>query len=445
MNIGTTTTAEILNSWPRPGIVSSSAAGCGLIGRFASDADAWSLNFTGSTSGTKGYGDPLGVLRTLLEDLKRTLPFAGAIGYVSYEWGARQLGITTPRRKWSDWRIPEIQFLILEQLTHPAPTQIKSQLAPVRSYSRADLDSILARKEIAALVSKPRYTSDVGAIKEHIASGDIYQANYTQALELTTLAPPAHNQELLRHALASPYSAFLNFEPCTIGSGENHVRFPEIAIICLSPERFWRKQGATLDSRPIKGTIGRGGTAEDDIAARRRLLESSKDRAELLMITDLVRNDLGRVADIGSVRTDSLLRIRPAPSVWHLESTVSAELPVDRTWCEVMHALSPAGSISGTPKRRAVEILSSLEPIDRGPYCGAVGWVDANGDADFAVGIRMLVQSGNRIRIHGGGGIVADSDPEAEYYESLVKIAPLIDLLLTQRGQSDLRRSLRHA
>lgn len=168
---------------------------------------------------------------------------------------------------------------------------------------------------------------------------------------------------------------------------------------------------------------------QDDHFRRRQLLESRKDRAELLMITDLVRNDLGHVADIGTVRTDSLLRIRPTPSVWHLESTVSAQLATHLSWVDVMRALSPAGSITGTPKRRAIEILAELEPVERGPYCGAIGWVEANGDADFAVGIRTLVQSGGRVRIHGGGGIVADSDPESEYYESLVKIAPLIELL----------------
>jgi para-aminobenzoate synthetase component 1 len=175
------------------------------------------------------------------------------------------------------------------------------------------------------------------------------------------------------------------------------------------------------------------------------LLESSKDRAELLMITDLVRNDLGQVADIGSVRTESLLRVRPTPSVWHLESTVRARLSQDCSWDNVMRALSPAGSISGTPKHRAVDILASLEPVNRGPYCGAIGWVDANGDADFAVGIRTLMQSGSTIRIHGGGGIVADSDPEAEYYESLMKIAPLIDLLSASTDQRNRPRSLRHA
>lgn len=416
-----------------------------MAGRFVSDSDVWRIDRASTVGSTVGRGDPLGALRCFLDELRPTAPLAGAIGYLSYEWGVRQLGIASSGQRSLDWMVPEIQFHVFERLTHPAPQPTDACTPQVQSYTRLDLDSIVAREGISAVVSKARYMSCVSEIKEHIADGDIYQANYTQALDLTAPVPPEQTQELLRSALASPYSAYLKFDSCALETGAAQRTFPEIAVISVSPERFWRKRGRMLDSRPIKGTIGRGATADDDIARRRRLIESSKDRAELLMITDLVRNDLGRVADIGSVKTDALLRVRPTPSVWHLESTVSAQLSQDRSWCDVMRALSPAGSITGTPKCRAVEILSSLEPVNRGPYCGAIGWVDANGDADFAVGIRTLMQSGNKFRIHGGGGIVAESDPEAEYYESLMKIAPLIELLRTQTDRSELPRSLRHA
>lgn len=445
MNREPAITAHIRNSWPRPGITASSAEGIGLVGRFVSDSDVWRIDSVSSGQSTDGRGDPLGALRGFLDELRPTAPLAGAIGYVSYEWGGRQLGLTRPGHGALDWMIPEIQFQVFERLIHPSPQPVDACTPQVQSYTRLDLDSIIAHEGISTVVSKARYMSDVRVIKEHIAIGDIYQANYTQALEMTTHTPPEQTQELLRSALASPYSAFLKFDSCSLETGTVPRTFPDIAIISFSPERFWRKRGRLLDSRPIKGTIGRGTTPDDDAARRRRLLESSKDRAELLMITDLVRNDLGQVADIGSVKTDSLLRVRPTPSVWHLESTVSAQLSQERSWCDVMSALSPAGSISGTPKHRAVEILSSLEPVKRGPYCGAIGWVNANGDADFAVGIRTLMQSGNRIRIHGGGGIVADSDPEAEYYESLIKIAPLIEILSAQTNESKRPGSLRHA
>jgi para-aminobenzoate synthetase component 1 len=322
-----------------------------------------------------------------------------------------------------------MQFLIFRSLFHPVP-EAPVPLQERGTFGRDDLNRLVDESGVTACVSQARYIADVVQIKELIAQGEIYQANYTQAFDLTTSLSPGANWQRLRKRVAAPYSAYLSFDACEIPTRfGGSKKFPAYTALSASPERFWRKRGALLDSRPIKGTIARGGNSAEDRSRRRGLLESAKDRAELLMITDLVRNDLGCVAEIASVRAASLARIRPAPSVWHLESTVTARLPLDRTWVDVMRALLPAGSITGTPKRRAVEILAKLEPVERGAYCGAIGWVDAHGDADFAVGIRTCVQIGNRIRIHGGGGIVADSDPESEYYESLVKIAAMIEIL----------------
>jgi anthranilate/para-aminobenzoate synthase component I len=438
--------ARIRNTSPRPGVSGNSAEGVGLLGRFAADTDCWRIDHTKTDSPVEGHGDPLGALKTALDGLKATAPHAGAIGYVSYEWGARSLGLPVRVPATLDSAIPEMQFLIFEKLTHPSAQTQEAISNSQHSYTRSALDSLLEREAVTPCVSKLRYLADVASIKDHIAAGDIYQANYTQKLELTTAMCPEENYERLHAALPSPYGAFLKFDTCSLATpGGERQLFPELAVISMSPERFWRKRGLDLDSRPIKGTIGRAGNPADDKALRRQLLESRKDRAELLMITDLVRNDLGQVADIGSVRTDSLLRIRSTPSVWHLESTVCARLAPALSWVQVMQALAPAGSISGTPKRRAVEILASLEPVRRGPYCGAIGWIDASGDADFAVGIRTLVQSGGRICLHGGGGIVADSDPESEYYESLVKIAPLIDLLSNKSYTDAESRMEQHA
>jgi para-aminobenzoate synthetase component 1 len=202
-----------------------------------------------------------------------------------------------------------------------------------------------------------------------------------------------------------------------------------MSIIASTPERFWRKKDRFLETRPIKGTIPRGDDLRSDRRNLRQLLVSPKDRAELLMITDLERNDLGKVAEAGSVRTRMLHRPRAARSVWHLESTVTATARDGVDWTEVMRATFPGGSITGAPKIRAVEILRDLERIPRGVYCGAFGWVDAGGNADFAIPIRTAVHVGSTVRLFGGGGIVADSDPKAEYYESLVKIAPMLDAL----------------
>lgn len=418
-------------------MIANSAAGDDLVGKFVCEGSTWQYEDTKGTIVGVGADDPLDAVEAILDDLKSQLghDHAGAIGYIGYEWGCNLLGVATGNTV-SSLRIPDIQFLIYEKLVHPRPDGPKAERIPRREYSRRDFDRLMSTHRVRPHTSKSRYMADVTQIRELIADGDIYQANYTQAFDLVTECGPSDNAANLMSHLSSPYSAYLTFGPSTFSSsGGPDIQFPAATIIAVSPERFWRLRDGVIDSRPIKGTISRADRAEVDAALRHQLLCSRKDRAELLMITDLVRNDLGRVADIGSVRTDALVRIRPTPSVWHLESTVTARLAKERTWIDVMQALVPAGSISGAPKIRALEVLSALELVPRGPYCGAIGWVRANGDADFAVGIRTCVQVGRTIRVHGGGGIVADSDPEAEYYESLVKIAPLLEIL--SEGESD--------
>ena len=421
----------IHNTWPRAGLTETSADGRALIGRFVADGDGWRYDDARDGASRCGMGDPLDALQqTLLEQRAMSLR-AGALGYIAYEMGFRYLELEPPDFLPTDsWRTPGMQFLIFEQLSHPFTPPSLAQASSPRTYTRDELDRLVHRGAVKSGVSKSRYLADVDRIKEHIAAGDIYQANYTQAFETKSGFGPEDNYRMLSARMRAPYGAYLNFAAASVPQSDGTTQqFPSMTVMAVSPERFWRARAGIVDSRPIKGTIARGTNALDDRLRRRRLLSSAKDRAELLMITDLVRNDLGRVADIGTVRTDALARIRPTPSVWHLESTVTAQIASERTWVDVMKALLPAGSISGAPKRRAVEILAKLEPVRRGPYCGAIGWVDADGNADFAVGIRTCVQIGDVVRVHGGGGIVADSDPEDEYYESLVKIAPLLEAL----------------
>ncbi|MEW5873580.1 MAG: anthranilate synthase component I family protein [Candidatus Zixiibacteriota bacterium] len=279
-------------------------------------------------------------------------------------------------------------------------------------------------------MAKSDYRDAVRKIKEHIAEGDIYQANLTQAFESETTTPGRELYERLARTNPAPFSAYLRFPPGRMRDGSIDAAYPGIEVISCSPERFWRKSGNVVESRPIKGTRARGNDPLSDRANLRALLESGKDRAELLMITDLERNDLGTIAEIGSVRVAALRRPRAYASVWHLESIVRARLAPGLQWHDVMRAMHPCGSITGAPKRRSVEILNEVESTPRGVYCGAIGWVNAAGDADFSVAIRTAVKIGPTLRVHGGGGIVADSDCDAEYEESLVKIAPMLDSLL---------------
>jgi anthranilate/para-aminobenzoate synthase component I len=410
----------------------TAATGSGLRGRFLSHYESWQFENILSGETVSGDADPLAALNSLLQDLKSRngLIHPGAVGYVSFDWGSQSRRSARLPSSSENWRLPHMQFLVFEQLTHPDPRLEAPRTSKRQSYTREELDALVRRDGVRALVSKFRYLADVSQLKEHIAAGDIYQANYTQGFEISTFRTSPEIASSLVARLPAPYSAHLRFGSATMVSTDgSYEHFPEMAVIAASPERFWRLQDGVLDSRPIKGTIGRANSTSEDRELRRRLLTSRKDRAELLMITDLVRNDLGQVAEIGSVKTQALVRIRPTPSVWHLESTVTARLARTRSWMDVMKSLHPAGSISGTPKLRALEILDTLEKVRRGPYCGAIGWIDSNGNADFAVAIRTCVQVGKRIRVYGGGGIVADSDPEAEYYESLVKIATILELL----------------
>lgn len=419
-----------LNTWPRVGIRNTAFDGGTLIGRFAAGGDGWRFDDARNGEAQLGAGDPLVALQVTLTRLRVSEPRASAFGYLSYEQCLRCLGMDPRLSNHLDrFAVAPTQFLIFDSCAHPEPTAFPHSRRVDRAWTKERLDSLLQTDRVHSHVTKSRYLADVHRIREHIAAGDIYQANYTQAFDVHTEAGPHENFRSLSSRMPAPYSSFLSFAPVVIPqpSGSTIV-YPAISLLSFSPERFWRKEGGIVESRPIKGTIAREHEGNDRLAGRRLLL-SSKDRAELLMITDLVRNDLGQVAEIGTVTTDALARVRPAPSVWHLESTVRAKISDSKSWVDVMCALAPAGSISGTPKRRAVEILSGLEPAPRGPYCGAIGWIDANGNADFAVGIRTCTQIGNTIRIQGGGGIVADSKPEDEYYESLVKIAPLIESL----------------
>jgi para-aminobenzoate synthetase component 1 len=192
-------------------------------------------------------------------------------------------------------------------------------------------------------------------------------------------------------------------------------------VCSASPERFLRVTGRHVETRPIKGTRPRGTDEVTDLALAAELQGSAKDIAENVMIVDVLRNDLGRVCETGSVRVPELCALERFPQVWHLTSTVTGTLREDVDVFELLHACFPGGSITGAPKLRAIEILESLEPVRRHLYTGAIGWLGWDGDADWNIAIRTAVATRHGVHWHAGGGITADSDPEAEYRESLAK------------------------
>ena len=267
--------------------------------------------------------------------------------------------------------------------------------------------------------SPAEYAAKVACILDYIRAGDIYQANFTQSW----VAPrPAGLDGLtlyrrLRARSPSPYAAL--FED---GMGN--------AIVSASPERFLRlSPDGAIDTRPIKGTRPRGVTADEDTAYAAALTGSAKDRAENLMIVDLLRNDLGQVAETGSVAVPELNALYSFASVHHLVSTVTAKLKPSLGPLDLIRAAFPGGSVTGTPKIRAMEIIDELEASRRGVYCGAIGWIGLDRALELSIAIRTMTLTPERVVAQAGGGIVADSNPQDEYREALTKAGPMLATL----------------
>lgn len=260
------------------------------------------------------------------------------------------------------------------------------------------------------------YLDAVSRVREYVFAGDIFQANLSQRFE-APLDEPAWTLYLrLRAGNAAPFAAFLEL--------------PDAAVLSASPERFLRVDHAGhVETRPIKGTRPRGVGPEHDAALGQALTESAKDRAENLMIVDLMRNDLSRVCAPGTVRVSELFALERYATVHHLVSTVVGELEQGLDGLDLLRAAFPGGSITGAPKVRAMEIIAELEPSRRGVYCGSIGYWSLTGELDTSIAIRTAVARGGRVYFNAGGGIVADSSPEQEYLETLDKARGIIDAL----------------
>lgn len=252
---------------------------------------------------------------------------------------------------------------------------------------------------------------------DYIEAGDIYQANITQRFRARL---PSGFDRL------SLYQALRTRNPATFGA---YLDFGATSILSSSPERFLKVTDGCVETRPIKGTRPRGRGQAEDAALAAELLASAKDRAENLMIVDLLRNDISRVCRIGSVKVPTLFGLESYATVHHLVSVVTGALAEGRGAVDLLRACFPGGSVTGAPKIRAMEIIAELEPTARGPYCGAIGYLSADGAMDSNIVIRTYCIQGEDLTFQVGGGIVADSDPQAEYEESLAKAKALIEVL----------------
>ena len=253
-------------------------------------------------------------------------------------------------------------------------------------------------------------------VRERIEAGDLYQACLTRRLDRPVPADPWSLYARLRSANPAPFGAYLEL--------------PDAVVLGSSPERFLRVTAeGWAESRPIKGTRPRGASPEEDRRLRAELAASPKDRAENLMIVDLVRNDLGRVCEVGSVHVPELMAIESYATVFQMVSTVRGRLSRGRDALDAVAAAFPPGSMTGAPKLAAMELLARLEPEDRGFYAGALGYLDVAGGCDLSVVIRTAFLRAGRLFFHTGGGIVADSRAEEEWQESEDKVRVLLEAL----------------
>lgn len=382
--------------------------------------------------------DPLLVLRQLL--LQYQLPpqpdlppfWGGAVGCFSYDLG-RQLE-RIPQQAVDDLGLPDLimgfydtvaivdhqsnqltliatglprgstavayqRLQELEYLLHQPPVQESASAAPVTG---------IAPQQIVSNFSREQYCEIVERAKAYIAAGDIFQVNISQRFSAPLFLEPFNLYRRLRQLNPAPYAAYFNYPDCAIASS--------------SPELFLRCTGdGHVVTRPIKGTRPRGLDPAADRKLKHELWQSPKDRAELIMIIDLERNDLGRVCQAGSIKVPRLMQVEEFATVFHLVSTVTGQLAPGMDAIDLMRATFPGGSITGAPKIRAMEIIEELEPVRRGFYTGSIGYLGWQGNADLNIAIRTMVTHKNQVFFQLGGGIVTDSDPELEYEETLHK------------------------
>ena len=274
---------------------------------------------------------------------------------------------------------------------------------------------------VQANMTREQFEQHVRSAKESIAAGDIYQVVLSQRFEADLDAEPFAVYRALRHVNPSPYMFF--------------VRIADVSLVGASPEMLVRVEGRKVETHPIAGTRPRGRNAEEDQRLAEELKADEKERAEHIMLVDLGRNDLGRVCEYGSVRVPQFMALERYSHVMHLVSNVEGTLAEDRDRLDALVSCFPAGTVSGAPKIRAMEMIASLEPSRRGAYGGAVGYLDFAGNLDFCITIRTVVIVGRRAMVQAGAGIVADSNPTAEFEETLDKARAMIRALnLAQQG-----------
>ncbi|MEG0098407.1 MAG: aminodeoxychorismate synthase component 1 [Citrobacter sp.] len=379
---------------------------------------------------TNTIDDPMTVLRSVLTsldiqpDYNPNLPFqGGALGLFGYDLGRRFESLpNTAERDISlpdmaigiyDWAlIVDHQLKTMSLLSH---TDVQARLNWLENQSTPTHKPFALTSAWQSNMSREQYGEKFRQVQRYLHSGDCYQVNLAQRFQAQYQGDEWLAFMRLNHTNRAPFSAF--------------IRLEEGAILSLSPERFIQLENQQIQTRPIKGTLPRLDSPDADRLQAQTLANSPKDRAENLMIVDLMRNDIGRVAVPGSVKVPELFVVEPFPAVHHLVSTITARLPETLHATDLLRAAFPGGSITGAPKVRAMEIIDELEPQRRNAWCGSIGYLSFCGNMDTSITIRTLTAVDGQIYCSAGGGIVADSQEYAEYQETFDKVNRILHQL----------------
>ncbi len=386
-------------------------------------------------------GNPFEKIKEILSeynmDYETEIPFVGgAVGYLSYDLCHHIENL--PRTAIDDVGVPDMYFGLYDgvicidhrgekdKVTVASLGIIDNEEKVVESLIermkkaeaegiKIELPETTKKKEFKSNFTREEFVDSVKRVQDYIESGDIYQANLTQRYNCDLEETPYELYGKLREINPAPFAVFMDF-----GEGQ---------IVSSSPERFIKVRNKVIEARPIKGTMPRGKTPEEDKKNRETLINSEKDKSELLIIVDLERNDLGKVSKTGSVEVTELFHLEEYPTVYHLVSTVVGEVRDEYGAIDCITATFPGGSITGAPKIRSMEVIDELEPTQRNIYTGSIGYIGFNGDLDFNIVIRTVVCKDNKAYFQVGGGMTWDSNPEAEYQETLDKAKALMDAL----------------
>lgn len=380
--------------------------------------------------------DPLQALRRVVRSMglrrgsREQGLIGGLIGYFGYELGGHIEEL--PMTRLDDAGAPDLYFCLYDTVLSYDYARAAWSMSSFSPWSLADTRRELIRTvelhtapgtsaeavgaparnspaspAMKSTFTRTQYLAAVRRVKRYIRDGDVYQVNLSQRFSTRISCSPWDLYLALRQLNPAPYSCYL--------------KFPELVLASSSPELFLRVRGRDVETRPIKGTRPRGRSPAEDDALRKELAASTKDAAELAMIVDLERNDLGRVCAYGSVRVKRRRHIQRYATVFHADATVVGRLARGTDIVDVIRATFPGGSITGCPKIRAMQIIDELEPTARGPYTGSIGWIGADGDAELNIAIRTFIITGRTVSFQVGGGIVADSNPTSEYQETMDK------------------------